>query len=131
MPLRRTRLLAALATTTAALAAGAPAAGAAIWPPAGAPTLRAATWPITFPSFGTAALPIGNGNGNAAGPCGTISNEGQGRASGNEASVCSGIGALTFIGPSTALSSVVGPTIISPGFVGTVITATGNVAVTP
>ena len=83
MLLRGTSLFAALAAT-AALAVGTPAAGAS-------------TWPIDYSSLAPVALPV---PGNAAGPCGTISNEGQGRASGNEASVCSQIGGPTFIGPS-------------------------------
>jgi hypothetical protein len=111
MLMRRTPLAAALAV--AALAVSAPAAGAVTWPSfAGVPSLLPA-----------AALP-----GNAVGPCGTVSQEGQGRVSGNEASVCQGAG-LAFIGPSVGqVASVMGPTIISPGFVGTVITTTGNVA---
>ncbi|MEN3278879.1 MAG: hypothetical protein V7607_19 [Solirubrobacteraceae bacterium] len=115
MLMRRTPLAAALAV--AALAVGAPAAGAA-------------TWPISpvLPSVAPAGLAL---PGNAVGQCGTVSQEGQGRASGNEASVCQGAG-LVFIGPSVGqLATIVGPTIISPGFVGRVVQSTGNVAVGP
>jgi hypothetical protein len=113
MLMRRTPLAAALAV--AALAVSAPAAGAVTWP-----SFPAA--PSIVP--GVAPLP-----GNAVGPCGTVSQEGQGRASGNEASVCQGAG-LAFIGPSIGqIATVIGPTIISPGFVGTVITTAGGVAV--
>jgi hypothetical protein len=113
MLLRRTPLAAALAV--AALAVSAPSAGAATWPSfAGYSSLVPAP----------AALPA-----NAVGPCGTVSQEGQGRASGNEASVCQGAG-LAFIGPSVGqVATVIGPTIISPGFVGTVITTAGGVAI--
>jgi hypothetical protein len=115
MLIRRTPLAAALALV--ALAVGAPAAGAITWP-------TFAGVPSTAP--GGLSLP-----GNASGPCGTISNEGQGRAGGNEASVCQGAG-LAFIGPSVGqLATIIGPTIMSPGFVGTVILTTGNVAVGP
>jgi hypothetical protein len=112
----------AAAAAAAALAVGAPVAGAITWPTsAGLPALSAA-----FPVAGVPAAA-----GQAVGPCGTISDEGQGRASGNEASVCQGAG-LAFIGPSVGqLATIVGPTIISPGFVGTVILTTGNVAVGP
>jgi hypothetical protein len=93
----------------------------------GAPAASAMTWP-TFPSMPAGGLSL---PGNAAGPCGTISNEGQGRVSGNEASVCQGSG-LAFIGPSVGqLATIMGPTIMSPGFVGTVIQTTGNVAIGP
>ena len=115
MLMRRTPLVAALAT--AALAVGAPAAGAIAWP--------------TFPGLPAAPAAGLSLPGNAVGPCGTVSQEGQGRASGNEASVCQGAG-LAFIGPSVGqLATIMGPTIISPGFVGTVILTTGNVAVGP
>jgi hypothetical protein len=115
MLLRRTSVAAAAAI--AALAVGAPVAGAFTWPPSAG-----------FPAV-SAAVPAAAGQ--AVGPCGTISDEGQGRASGNEASVCQGSG-LAFIGPSVGqLATIVGPTIISPGFVGTVILTTGNVAVGP
>jgi hypothetical protein len=115
MLMRRTPLAAALAA--AALAVGAPAAGAStVTPFAGVPSI-----PVAGPG-----LP-----GNAVGPCGTVSQEGQGRASGNEASVCQGAG-LAFVGPSVGqLATIVGPTIMSPGFVGGVILTTGNVAVGP
>jgi hypothetical protein len=112
MLLRRTPI--ALAAAIAALAVGVPAAGAI-------------TWPTTFAGLPPVAPSGLSLPGNAAGPCGTISNEGVGRAGGNEASVCQGAG-LAFIGPSVgAVATIVGPTIMSPGFVGTVIQSTGNV----
>jgi hypothetical protein len=115
MLMRRTPLAAGLAI--AALAVGAPTAGAVTWPTVAGP-----------PSFSPTGLSL---PANAAGPCGTISNEGVGRASGNEASVCQGAG-LAFIGPSVGqVATIMGPTIISPGFVGTVIQGTGNVTVGP
>ena len=114
MILRRTPVAAALAV--AALAVGAPAAGASTWPvSAGLPSIPA-------------ALPL---PGNAAGPCGTVAQQGQGRVSGNEASVCQGSG-LSFVGPSVGqVATVMGPTILSPGYAGTVIVTTGNIAIGP
>ncbi|MEA2381512.1 MAG: hypothetical protein QOH72_1483 [Solirubrobacteraceae bacterium] len=113
MPTRRSPLAAALAV--AVLAVTAPAAGAETWP-------SFAAAPSIVP--GAATLP-----GNAVGPCGTVSEEGQGRASGNEASVWQGAG-LAFIGPSVGqIATVIGPAIISPGYVGTVITTAGSVGV--
>jgi hypothetical protein len=42
------------------------------------------------------------------------------------------IGGLTFIGPSVGqVATVIGPTIMTPGFVGTIVQANGNVAVGP
>jgi hypothetical protein len=112
MLMRRTPLAVALAL--AVLAVGAPAAGAATWP--GFPAA-----PSIVP--GAAGLP-----GNAVGPCGTVSEQSQ-PASGNAAAVCQGAG-LAFIGPSVGqIATVIGPTIISPGFVGTVITTAGSVAI--
>lgn len=106
MLMRRTPLAAALAI--AALAVGAPAAGAITWPTfAGLPPIS----PVDR------SLP-----GNAAGPCGTVS---------NEASVSQGAG-LAFVGASVGrVTTIMGPTIMSPGFVGTVIQTTGNVAIGP
>jgi hypothetical protein len=114
MMMRRTPLAAALAV--AALAVGAPAAGASTFPAsAGLPSIPA-------------ALPL---PGNAVGACGTVSQEGQGRVSGNESSICQGPG-LAFVGPSVGqVATVMGPTILSPGYAGAVIVTTGNVAVGP
>jgi hypothetical protein len=102
MTLLRTSVVAALATS-AALAVGSPAAGADVWP----------TVPVGFP----------------AGACITSTN-GQGRAAGNTIQACVA-GGLSFIGPSSNVSSVVGPTIITPAFVGTSIVSGGNVAIGP
>jgi hypothetical protein len=54
----------------------------------------------------------------------------QGRVGGNTNQACVGAG-LSFVGPSSAISMVVGPTIITPAFVGTSIVAGGNVAIGP
>jgi hypothetical protein len=116
MLMRRTVVAVALAAAT--LAVGVPAAGAS--------TLLPASGGLPGIATSAPALP-----GNVAGPCGTVSNEGQGRASGNEASVCQGAG-LAFIGPSVGqVATIMGPTIISPGFTGTIIQTTGNVAIGP
>ena len=115
MLMRRTPLAAALAT--AALAVGAPAAGATTWPAFSA---------VSSIPTGGLSLPA-----NAAGPCATISNEPQGSIGGTEASVCQGSG-LSFVGPAVGqVATVMGPTIISPGFAGTVIVTGGNVAIGP
>jgi hypothetical protein len=119
MPLR-TPLIAALAAT-AALAVGAPAAGA-ITSPIGPFSI-----PTAFAGFG--GTPIGAVS-IPAGACGTSSVEGQGRTGGTATQACVGAG-LSFVGPSTSISSVVGPTIITPAFVGTSIVAGGNVAIGP
>jgi hypothetical protein len=119
MPLR-TPLPAALAAT-AALAVGAPAAGASTTP------IDLFSMPTAFAGFqgtpiGALSIP--------AGACGTSSIQGQGRTGGLETKACVGAG-LSFIGPSTSISTVIGPTIITPAFVGTSIVAGGNVAIGP
>ena len=65
-----------------------------------------------------------------ASPCGTGVAGGQGSPS--APGVCSG-GVLSFIGPTIGqIDSVIGPTIISPGFVGnTVVVSSGSNVVTP
>lgn len=121
---RRTPLLAALATG-AALASAAPAAHA-----------------VTMPSLKLGAsanlqLPIAPGIGGIGGYgglttgklCGnSVYPDAAGPAGSNNQTTCNW-GGLTFVGPSTAVTSVVGPTIISPGFVGTIITSSGNVGI--
>jgi hypothetical protein len=105
----QTRLVAALAAI-AALAISAPAAGAQPVPVA----------------------PIGGGAGLATIPTGACisATSGQGRTGGTDNLVCTGAG-LVFVGPSSAVNSVIGPTIITPAFVGTVIVSGGNVAIGP
>jgi hypothetical protein len=113
---RRTPLLAPLAATFA-FAAGAPAADAATLPKLGSYKL-----PTSFAGF-PAYPAAGSACGNTVGP------EGQGRTGGNDVTVC-GYG-LTFVGPQSAITTTVGPTIIAAGFAGTVITSAGNVAIVP
>ncbi|HWE14020.1 MAG TPA: hypothetical protein VG365_10935 [Solirubrobacteraceae bacterium] len=124
MTLLRTRLGAAVAVT-AAVAAGAPAASASIAPIGyfSAPGAIAG-----FPGVpnGALATPVSL----AANPCVTATNQGQGRTGGVAIQSCGGTG-LTFIGPSSAVSTVIGPTIIAAAYTGTVITAGGNVAIGP
>lgn len=79
-------------------------------------------------------VPVGgvaqNGQ-SAAGPCGQSvgSFQGMGRAGGIDAFTCQGAG-LSFVGPAVGqVSSVVGPTIMSPGFIGTTIVTSGNVGI--
>jgi hypothetical protein len=125
MPLR-TPLIAALAAT-AALAVGAPAAGASAVP---IPTALAG-----FPFAGFPATPIAGlstlGT-SAAGPCGAaVANEGQARTGGTSTQACVGAG-LSFIGPQIGqVATVIGPTIITPAFVGVSIVSGGNVAIGP
>jgi hypothetical protein len=103
MPIRRA--LSTALVVTAALAVGAPTAGAISLPVAGSPV--------------------------AAGPCATTTQDGQGRTGGTATQVCSG-GGLTFIGPSVGqIATVIGPTILGPGFVANSIVSAGNVAVGP
>jgi hypothetical protein len=79
--------------------------------------------PITLPAGG--AMPTG---GDCSNPAGV---EGQGRTGGNDIYACIGAG-LSFVGPSVGMiSTVMGPTIISPGFAGSVIVSGGNVNVGP
>ena len=79
-------------------------------------------------------VPVGGvaQNGQAvAGPCGQPvgSFQGIGRAAGIDTFTCLGAG-LSFVGPAVGqVSSVVGPTIISPGFIGTTIVTSGNVGI--
>jgi hypothetical protein len=124
LPLRRS-LVAAIAAT-AALAVGAPAAGAST-----APAYHF-SMPAAFAQYQARQAALSIPTGIPAGACTTITgNEGQGRTGGNDNQVCLGAG-LSFIGPSTGqIATVIGPTIISPAFVGNVIVSAGNVAVGP
>ncbi|MEA2293292.1 MAG: hypothetical protein QOE86_931 [Solirubrobacteraceae bacterium] len=111
-PLRRP--LTALLAATAALAAGAPAASASAAP--------------AFAGFQT--MPIGAGSfpgSFPAGACSSSSADGQGPTGGVEIHACG----LTFIGPITQVTTVMGPTIIAASFVGSSIVSGGNVAVGP
>ena len=111
---RRTPLLAALAVPIA-LALGAPAAGAATMPKLNL------SLPTGVSGFGAGyTFPVGKSCGS------TVGVEGQGPSGGINATVC-GYG-LTFVGPLVSVNNVIGPTIISPGFAGTVVVAGGNVA---
>ena len=110
----RSHLVGALATT-AAVAAGAPAASAS-----------------TLSSGAFAPYPGGAIGGNVVpGACVTAPAEGQGRTGGNDIEVCMGTG-LAFVGPASGqVATVIGPTIISPAVVGGTIVSAGNVAVGP
>ena len=124
MMLLRKRLVAALAVT-ATLAVGAPAAGA------NAISTDFFSMPTHFAGFqgtpiGALSVPVNL----PTGACGTTSIEGQGRTGGSAAQACVGAG-LSFIGPSSNVSTVIGPTIITPAFVGTSIVSGGNVAIGP
>jgi hypothetical protein len=112
--LSRPKLLAPLAAAVA-LAAAAPAADAASY--------KSPTSYARLQGVGVPVVPAIHGG--CANTNGGTDIEGVGRANGNDIYSC-GYG-LTYIGPATSIASVVGPTIISPGFVGTVITSTGNI----
>jgi hypothetical protein len=117
MPLR-TPLIAALAAT-AALAVGAPAAGAG--------TVRI---PPAFARFHPARIAARSIPGDAAaGPCGiATTNEGQSRTGGTSTQACVGAGP-SFIGPEVGQNAtVIGPT---PAVAGVSIVAGGNVAIGP
>jgi hypothetical protein len=125
MPLRTP--LAAVLAAAAALAIGAPAAGASTFP------AYRYTVPAAFAQFKARPVALSTPVGlPAAASCGPqTGNEGQGRTSGVDNSVCVGSG-LSFVGPSVGgIATVMGPTIISPGFAGSVIVAGGNVAIAP
>ena len=108
-------LLASLAAA-AALAASAPAADAFT-----APKLN---FKLPTSYAGLPGFPGGGSMcGNTTGP------EGQGRTGGNDVTIC-GYG-LTFVGPQSSITSTIGPTIITAGFAGTVITSAGNVSILP
>jgi hypothetical protein len=109
----------------AALAVGAPAAGASV--------------PIPFGGFGTTSGglsagsgfgPQSTGAGTGTSGCGpSVGSELLGRTGGQDATIC-GAG-LVFVGPAVGqVSSVIGPTIISPAVVGnSIIVSGGSVAV--
>ena len=105
----QTRLIAVLAAI-AALAVSAPAAGAQPVP--------------VVPVGGAAGLGTALTGGCQSGT------SGQGRTGGTDNLTCTGTG-LVFVGPATAVNSVVGPTIITPSLVGTVIVSGGSVAIGP
>jgi hypothetical protein len=110
----QTRLVAALAAI-AALAVGAPAAGAQ---------------PIG-PFTGLPVLPLGGaaGAGQASvGACDT-GTAGLGRTGGTDTLTCTGAG-LVFVGPSSAVNTVIGPTIITPSPVAVIVSG-GSVAIGP
>jgi hypothetical protein len=109
------KLLAAALCICAALAAAAPGANAQV--------------PFPFPAGGNVG-PIGNNPATALGPCSSPSGaEGQGGAGHVENQTCVGAG-LSFTGPAIGqIATVIGPTIISPGFAGTVVVSAGSAAV--
>jgi hypothetical protein len=111
----RQKLVAAV-LAAAMLAAGAPVAQAAIAPIAGSGLL----------GLGTPAA--GNVAATACGPAHGA--ELQGGTAGSQANACMGSG-LVFFGPTSTVNSVVGPTIISPGFAGVVIVSNGPAAFGP
>jgi hypothetical protein len=62
-----------------------------------------------------------------AGSCSSSSNDGQGGTGGTENKICQG-GGLVFVGPAVGqVATVVGPTIIGPSQVGTVVVSRGYV----
>jgi hypothetical protein len=130
---RRTSLIAALATVVG-LASAAPAAHALTLPTAyKLPSASTSALGSTASLGRLASFPLASGGAVVNQPngpklCGASNGaEGQAPSGGNEQTIC-GFG-LTYVGPATSIQNVVGATIISPGFVGTVVTSTGNVAV--
>jgi hypothetical protein len=114
----------------AALAVGTPVASAITFPTA-LPSLGAVPLGAGWNGAGTGALPIAaGGNGAlAAGACDTNRvTEGQGGTAGTQNQVCQGSG-LSFIGPSIGqIANVMGPTIVGPAVIGTLIVSAGNAA---
>jgi hypothetical protein len=118
MTLLRRSLAAALAATVA-LAVGAPAAGAS--------TAQANNFSVPI-----AVAPVPAVGNTALAPCGRASGfDGQAATGEVTSQVCQGAG-LSFIAPATGqIATVIGPTIISPGFVGNVIVSAGAGGVGP
>ena len=108
-----------IAVAGAVLVACAPTASASAAPPV----------PIASPGLGLPSNigPIGNNPAAALGPCGTPTGaESQGGTGGTAQQACLSAG-LSYIGPAIGqISSVVGPTIITAGFVGNIVTSAGN-----
>lgn len=125
MQSRRTPLLAALATGVA-LVSAAPAAHAMTLPS----SKLLSSVPLT--RMTNLQLPVApTGIGDAGfGRCGTSIFPGasDNPVGTNNQTICN-VGGLLFVGPSSVVSTVVGPTVISPGFAGTIITSGGNVGV--
>jgi len=113
--MKRTRTLIALSLATTALSG------------AGASAASAATWPSLAPPVDTNTTGAGPVR---SGECGSSSGaENQGGTGGTNAYLCLGAG-LQFVGPAIGqISSVIGPTIISPGFVGQVVVSAGDGAI--
>jgi hypothetical protein len=115
----------------AAVAGGLAASGAATTASASAATLPTlpslASWnfPAAINGF---APPLGDGGvGSRDGVCGSSSGaEGQGGTAGTNAYTCVGAG-LVFVGPAIGqIASVIGPTIIGPGYVGAINVSAGD-----
>jgi hypothetical protein len=121
MPLRRP-LIAALAAT-GALAVGVPTAGASTAP------IGSFSLPTAFAGFQRmpAKAALWNPGSVPAGACVTSPIEGQGRTGGVAIQTCG----LSFIGPISTVSTVIGPTIITGAFTGSSIVSGGNVAIGP
>jgi hypothetical protein len=118
--------LAAAAAVASALAFGAPAASASTALPTRFSMPTASAWwsarPLSAtPYLGTSSSTL------IPGPCGSASDTpGQGATAGTASQVCMGSG-LSFVGPAIGqIATVIGPTIISPGFVGNVVVSAGN-----
>jgi hypothetical protein len=121
MPLRRSLIAAVVAAAVLAV---------------GVPTASASTAPFGSFSFASAlaryqGMPtkttLWNPAGVPAGGCVTSPIEGQGRTGGVAIQTCG----LSFIGPISTVSTVIGPTIITGAFTGSSIVSGGNVAVVP
>ena len=126
MPVRRVSFPAV--AVIAALAVGAPAAGASAFPAGVIPTWLDGTAAagVTLPGGGNSAV--------ASGACGGTSTAGQGQnnTGGTTSLHCLG-GGLSYTGPAIGqIATVTGPTITSPAVVGTAIVVSGgNGAVVP
>lgn len=111
--MKRTRMMVAATLASTALAGGAAsAASAATVPSPGMDTNTSGAGPVR------------------SGDCGSSSGaEDQGGTGGTNTYMCLGAG-LTFVGPQIGqIASVIGPTIISPGFTGNVVVSAGNGAI--
>jgi hypothetical protein len=125
--MKRTRtLLLAAVVAAGLLTAAAPAAHASMTNPFSGYATTATRSSFALPTQWMLPRPGGLPSATSS-VCGTSSGrDGQGGTAGTANVVCLGAG-LVFIGPSTGqIATVIGPTIISPGFVGNVVVSAGN-----
>jgi hypothetical protein len=86
---------------------------------------------VAAPVANALPFPVAGGGGAALGPCGNLSGAPDSGLGGVQNENCVG-SALIFNGPAIGrIGTVIGPTIISPGFVGIVAVSQGSIFVGP